>query len=96
LCATQQSCRQSWLAFSCHAHLAQLPSPPAQHSPPPLLLCPPAHRKWPQEFDYSQEAPRGHLPLTNALRGTRLFEAILEHEAFEKKAVGSGSGAGSK
>lgn len=50
------------------------------------------YKKWPQEFDYSQEAPRGHLPLTNALRGTRLFEAILEHEAFEKKAVGSGNG----
>lgn len=52
------------------------------------------YRKWPQEFDYSAEAPRGHLPLTNALRGTRLFEAIMEHPAFDKplKSVGSGSG----
>ncbi|KAI7840077.1 hypothetical protein COHA_006207 [Chlorella ohadii] len=42
------------------------------------------YRKWPQEFDYSAEAPKGHLPLTNALRGTRLFEAIMEHPAFDK------------
>lgn len=43
------------------------------------------YRKWPAEFDYSLEAPKGHLPLTNALRGTQLFQAILEHPAFEKK-----------
>ena len=43
---------------------------------------------------YSADAPKGHLPLTNALRGTRLFEAIMEHEAFNKPAPtvgGSGS-----
>lgn len=40
------------------------------------------YRKWPQEFTYSAEAPKGHLPLTNALRGTQLLEAILEHPAF--------------
>jgi len=49
------------------------------------------YRKWPAEFIYSMDAARGHLPLTNALRGTQLFEALLEHPAFEKKA-----GAGSK
>ena len=32
------------------------------------------YRKWPSEFDYSQAAPKGHLPLTNALRGTQLFQ----------------------
>lgn len=40
------------------------------------------YRKWPTEFKYDISAPKGHLPLTNALRGTRLFEAIMEHEAF--------------
>ena len=70
LCAAQQSRRHSSLAPLGHHGL------PALH--PSFSAC----RKWPQEFDYSQEAPRGHLPLTNALRGTRLFEAILEHEAF--------------
>jgi hypothetical protein len=43
------------------------------------------YRKWPQEFKYEANAPKGHLPLTNALRGTRLFEAILEHPAFVQK-----------
>ncbi|KAL6785612.1 GUN4 [Auxenochlorella protothecoides x Auxenochlorella symbiontica] len=40
------------------------------------------YRKWPQEFIYSTEACKGHLPLTNALRGTRLMEALLEHPAI--------------
>ncbi|KAL4528513.1 hypothetical protein Ndes2526B_g07361 [Nannochloris sp. 'desiccata'] len=43
------------------------------------------YRKWPQEFKYEDTAPKGHLPLTNALRGTRLFEAIMEHPAFSNK-----------
>ncbi len=57
-----------------------------------LPLCYPLHclwyvclcRKWPEEFNYSLDAPKGHLPLTNCLRGTRLFEAIMMHPAFEK------------
>jgi len=44
------------------------------------------YRKWPMEFNYSLDAPRGHLPLTNALRGTQLFQAILEHPAWNKPA----------
>lgn len=51
------------------------------------------YRKWPMEFDYSLDAPRGHLPLTNALRGTQLFQAILEHPAFAAPAAGSGGAA---
>lgn len=41
------------------------------------------YRKWPAEFNYSLDAPKGHLPLTNALRGTQLFEAIMLHPAFD-------------
>jgi len=41
------------------------------------------YRKWPQDFTYDMSAKRGHLPLTNALRGTQLFKAILEHPAFQ-------------
>ena len=42
-----------------------------------------SYRKWPEDFVYRlDDAVRGHLPLTNALRGTQLFQAILEHEAF--------------
>ncbi len=54
----------------------------------PLLKCCFACRKWPQEFNYSMDAPKGHLPLTNCLRGTQLFKAILEHPAFERPAQG--------
>ncbi len=43
------------------------------------------YRKWPQEFKYNSSAPKGHLPLTNCLRGTQLFKAILEHPAFDRK-----------
>ena len=44
------------------------------------------YRAWPAEFVYSaEEAKKGHLPLTNALRGTQLLEAILTHQAFDTK-----------
>lgn len=46
------------------------------------------YRKWPMEFNYSMDAVRGHLPLTNALRGTQLFEEVLKHPAFEKSSAG--------
>jgi len=42
------------------------------------------YRKWPMEFIYSMDAPRGHLPLTNALRGTQLFTEVLNHPAWDK------------
>jgi hypothetical protein len=42
------------------------------------------YRKWPAEFTYTVDAPKGHLPLTNALRGTQLFNEILEHPAFNQ------------
>jgi uncharacterized membrane protein YgcG len=44
--------------------------------------------KWPAEFIYSLDAPKGHLPLTNALRGTQLFEALLGHPAFQRSSGG--------
>jgi hypothetical protein len=47
--------------------------------------------KWPAEFIYSFEAAKGHMPLTNALRGTQLFQAIMEHPAFVKGAAASSS-----
>ena len=47
------------------------------------------YRKWPAGFTYSLKAAKGHLPLTNALRGTQLFKAIMEHPAFEKSQADS-------
>jgi hypothetical protein len=49
--------------------------------------------KWPAEFVYSFDAAKGHMPLTNALRGTQLFQAIMEHPAFAASKGGKGSGA---
>jgi hypothetical protein len=60
-----------------------------------------AGRRWPKFFKainwvqgentYSFEAAKGHMPLTNALRGTQLFQAIMEHPAFVKGAAASSS-----
>ena len=43
-------------------------------------------RRWfgQSEFFYTlQEAPKGHLPLTSALRGTQLLKALLQHPLWE-------------
>jgi hypothetical protein len=44
-----------------------------------------AYKKFPLEFDWdvADPTPLGHLPLTNALRGTQLLEKVLSHPAFE-------------
>ena len=59
------------------------------------------YRKWPGEFNYEsptepKSAPKGHLPLTNALRGTQLFQAILEHPAWDEAPQGVEGKSGSK
>ncbi|CAA7405130.1 unnamed protein product [Spirodela intermedia] len=43
------------------------------------------YRSFPEEFIWGpyDDAPEGHLPLTNALRGTQLLGTILTHPAFE-------------
>lgn len=38
--------------------------------------------RYPQEFTWSLEAPRGHLPLNNQLRGVRVFASLLTHPAW--------------
>ncbi|XP_020584545.1 tetrapyrrole-binding protein, chloroplastic [Phalaenopsis equestris] len=42
------------------------------------------YRSFPGEFiwELGDETPAGHLPLTNALRGTQLLGSILTHPAF--------------
>ena len=35
------------------------------------------------EFTYDTSAPRGHLPLTSALRGTTLLKKLLDHPAWD-------------
>ncbi|XP_061948318.1 tetrapyrrole-binding protein, chloroplastic-like [Populus nigra] len=43
------------------------------------------YRAFPNEFiwDLNDGTPEGHLPLTNALRGTQLLKNILNHPAFK-------------
>ncbi|KAK4375702.1 hypothetical protein RND71_006379 [Anisodus tanguticus] len=42
------------------------------------------YRAFPNEFiwEMNDETPEGHLPLTNALRGTQLLSSIFTHPAF--------------
>uniref|UniRef100_A0A0D9XR48 GUN4-like domain-containing protein n=1 Tax=Leersia perrieri TaxID=77586 RepID=A0A0D9XR48_9ORYZ len=44
------------------------------------------YRAFPDEFmwELNDETPEGHLPLTNALRGTQLLGNIFTHPAFEE------------
>jgi hypothetical protein len=39
--------------------------------------------RYPQEFIWSLDAPRGHLPLSNQLRGVRVINALLSHPAWK-------------
>ncbi|EHA8589844.1 tetrapyrrole-binding protein, chloroplastic [Cocos nucifera] len=47
------------------------------------------YRSFPNEFiwDLKDDTPQGHLPLTNALRGTQLLASILTHPAFEEESL---------
>ncbi|MFM7423808.1 MAG: GUN4 N-terminal ARM-like repeat domain-containing protein [Elainella sp.] len=38
--------------------------------------------RYPQEFTWSLEAPKGHLPLSNQLRGVRVIAALLSHPVW--------------
>lgn len=38
--------------------------------------------RYPNEFTWSLDAPRGHLPLSNQLRGVRVINSMLSHPAW--------------
>ncbi len=40
--------------------------------------------RYPGSFTWNLTAPRGHLPLSNQLRGVRVISALLSHPAWEK------------
>ncbi|BCX13331.1 MAG: GUN4 domain-containing protein [Thermosynechococcus sp.] len=40
--------------------------------------------RYPNEFIWDLSAPRGHLPLTNQLRGVRVINALLNHPAWTR------------
>lgn len=39
--------------------------------------------RYPQQFTWSLNAPKGHLPLSNQLRGVQVIKAILSHPAWD-------------
>jgi len=41
--------------------------------------------RYPKAFNWSIDAPTGHMPLVNQLRGVRLMDALLNHHAFTVK-----------
>ncbi len=43
-----------------------------------------AWTRYPQEFTWEISAPRGHLPLSNQLRGVRVFASLMSHPAWLK------------
>lgn len=40
--------------------------------------------RYPNEFIWSVEAPKGHLPLSNQIRGNKTLLAIFSHPAWQK------------
>lgn len=53
------------------------------------------YRAFPDEFlwELTDDTPEGHLPLTNALRGTQLLANILTHPAFQEEDQRDGAAA---
>jgi GUN4-like len=41
--------------------------------------------RYPGSFTWHLEAPEGHLPLVNQLRGVRLMDALLSHPALQQR-----------
>lgn len=41
--------------------------------------------RYPNEFTWDLSAPRGHLPLTNQLRGVRVMAALMKHPAWSDR-----------
>jgi hypothetical protein len=44
--------------------------------------------RYPGSFQWSIEAPEGHMPLVNQLRGVRLMDALLNHPALQQRING--------
>ena len=41
--------------------------------------------RYPKAFNWSIEAPNGHMPIVNQLRGVRLMDSLLNHQAVISK-----------
>jgi hypothetical protein len=45
--------------------------------------------RYPSAFTWSLDAPEGHMPLVNQLRGVRLMDALLQHPALDQRTEAS-------
>ncbi|MFM7652688.1 MAG: GUN4 domain-containing protein, partial [Vulcanococcus sp.] len=50
--------------------------------------------RYPGGFTWSLQAPEGHLPLVNQLRGVRLMDSLLRHPALAARIAGPAAVAG--
>nr|YP_002048905.1 hypothetical protein PCC_0246 [Paulinella chromatophora]ACB42695.1 hypothetical protein PCC_0246 [Paulinella chromatophora] len=41
--------------------------------------------RYPSSFNWSLQAPEGHMPMINQLRGIRLMDALLKHPALKER-----------
>ncbi len=48
--------------------------------------------RYPSAFTWSLQAPDGHMPLINQLRGVRLMDALLNHPALQQRINAAGPG----
>ena len=48
--------------------------------------------RYPGSFTWSLEAPEGHMPLVNQLRGVRLMDALLSHPSLQQRLAVSAPG----
>jgi len=48
--------------------------------------------RYPASFTWSLDAPEGHMPLINQLRGVRLMDALLSHPALAARIASGGLG----
>jgi hypothetical protein len=44
--------------------------------------------RYPGSFQWSIDAPEGHMPLVNQLRGVRLMDALLQHPTLQRRIKG--------
>ena len=52
--------------------------------------------RYPKAFTWSLEAPDGHMPLINQLRGVRLMDALHSHPALQQRVKGVAEGNGTR
>jgi hypothetical protein len=46
--------------------------------------------RYPGSFQWAIDAPEGHMPLVNQLRGVRLMDALVQHPALQRRILGTG------